>query len=662
MQLKGRCLMSDFKHLFAGAKIFAFVVCLCSASAGFAQESASERILSFHSDISINRDSTMSVTETIRVLCRGEVIKRGIYRDFPTTYRNRFGASHKVRFQIREVRRDGAPELYHIQELDNGVRVYIGRNDYYLAPGEYTYTLVYHTDRQIGFYKEFDELYWNVTGNGWIFPLDEVSASVYLPAGALREIRGMDGYTGVQGARGKDFEVSADISGRIMYKTTRPLARQEGFTVVVSWPKGYIVEPDLRAKAWYFLSDNRGAAVGGAGLVIILAYYLLVWFRFGRDPAKGPIIPLYAPPEKLSPADMRYIANMGYDNKVFTAAVLNMAVKKRLVIEESGGAFALRRTADQTAELSDEEAIIDRELFAAGDVIRLTSLQRTTIRRAVAGIKLALQNTYDKNYFLINRNYFIPGVVLSAIFVAAGSVLQSGGMFPVVLFLSVWLTGWTFGLATILMVAFNAWRACRVSGKKERPVIIGAAVFITFFCVPFVAGEIFGVTMLVQATSPVLIVVLAGAAFINVLFYHLLKARTFLGRKIMDRIEGFKMFLSVAERDNLRSVRQFERTPDLFERYLPYALALNVEQAWAEKFSGLLAQAQAGENRETGYRPSWYHGSAGTLMNTAGFVSALGSAFSGAVAASSASPGSGSGGGGGGSSGGGGGGGGGGGW
>lgn len=119
------------------------------------------------------------------------------------------------------------------------------------------------------------------------------------------------------------------------------------------------------------------------------------------------------------------------------------------------------------------------------------------------------------------------------------------------------------------------------------------------------------------------------------------------------------MYLSVAEKDSLDALTPGGRTPELFERYLPYALALGVEQAWAQKFADVLSRAAAGGEP---YRPGWYSGRSWSSADPTGFASSLGGSLSGAISSSSSPPGSSSGGGGGGSSGGGGGGGGGGGW
>jgi uncharacterized membrane protein len=173
-----------------------------------------------------------------------------------------------------------------------------------------------------------------------------------------------------------------------------------------------------------------------------------------------------------------------------------------------------------------------------------------------------------------------------------------------------------------------------------------------------VGGEIGGLIALVLATSLWVAVVFALGVTLNGFFYHLLKAPTLAGQRILDQIEGFRLYLSVAEKDRLNLENPPQRTPELFDRFLPYALALNVEQQWAQQFEDVIKTA--GEDKA--YRPAWYSGTAFATAGLSGFAGSLGNAFSGAISSASTAPGSHSGGGGGGSSGGGGGGGGGGGW
>jgi hypothetical protein len=133
---------------------------------------ADERILEFGSIVSIQPDASLEVTETIRVRAEGQSIRRGIYRDFPTTYRDLRGNTVIVPFKVRGILLDGRPVPFSVKPQANGKRVYIGDPDRYVQPGIHTYTLVYQTGRQVGFFKDHDELFWNVTGNGWRWPID----------------------------------------------------------------------------------------------------------------------------------------------------------------------------------------------------------------------------------------------------------------------------------------------------------------------------------------------------------------------------------------------------------------------------------------------------------------------------------------------------------
>jgi uncharacterized membrane protein len=157
-----------------------------------------------------------------------------------------------------------------------------------------------------------------------------------------------------------------------------------------------------------------------------------------------------------------------------------------------------------------------------------------------------------------------------------------------------------------------------------------------------------------ETASSWMLLVLGVTVPFAVVFKHLLKAPTRRGRAIIDHLEGFRHYLGVAEADRLELENPPERTPALFEQFLPYALALDVEQRWAEQFTDVFARVD--------YEPGWYAGDNFHALGTTAFASSLGAGFSSAIASASTAPGSTSGSGGRGSSGGGGGGGGGGGW
>ena len=629
------------------------------ASAAGVSAAPGERILSFRSDIVVREDSSMTVRETITVRAEGKKIKRGIYRDFPTTYKDGHGNRFTVGFSVIGVQKDGRPEPYHEQSISNGRRVYFGDKDTFLRSGEYTYTLTYSTDRQLGFFNDHDELYWNVTGNGWDFPIDEVSASVTLPDGAADKGITLEGYTGPQGAKGKNYTATVDGSKVAQFSATKPLGLHEGLTIVVSWPKGYVREPDMREKAGFFLRDHLGRILGLLGLITILLYYLIIWMEVGKDPAPGIIVTRYTPPGGMSPAVVRYITKMGYDDRTLASAVIDMAVKGRITIREDDGIFTLKKKEGAGTPLSPEEEQVLKDLLGGDREITLKNIQHEKIGAAIKAFRDYLARKYEKIYFITNRGYFCAGMSITLITLVLSGIFEasSGGKLPFFLFICVWLSIWTVAVLALVMQAAVKWRHA-IRRRGINVLGLGSALYLTLFTLPFVGGEIFGISVLGYSTSVTTVVFFFLAGLINYAFYHLLKAPTRAGRTLLDAVEGFRIFLAATEQDRMNMLNPPERTPELFERYLPYALALDLEQRWAEQFSDILASA----GREEPYSPAWFSGTSLTGMTSGDFASSLGDSFSGAISSSSTAPGSSSGGGGGGSSGGGGGGGGGGGW
>jgi len=529
--------------------------------------------------------------------------------------------------------------------------VYVGEKRTYLEPGEYTYTLSYRTNRQLGFFPNHDELYWNVTGNGWIFPIEQASATVVLPRGIKRDAIVLEGYTGPQGSLGTAFESSADSDSHATFVTTKPLEPAEGLTIVVSWPKGFITEPTREMKIRWFLEDNASTLVGLIGLVILLAYYIVTWALVGKDPAAGVIMPLYEPPPGFSPAAVRYLTKMGFDDRTFAAAIINMAVKRYLTIVDQDGEYAVRRAQGDRSSLSVEERQVADKLLGGAEKIELKNTNHAKIGAAVEALKTALRMNQDKVYFLTNRRYLIPGLVFSVLVLAFVGLAAPGEQKFLALFMIVWLSGWSVGVFFLVSQALQAWKNA-LFGSGHKAASLGGAIFLSLFSLPFLGGEIAGLFALGYATSGTVLLILLAMVAINYLFHYLLKAPTHAGRVLLDQIAGFKMFLAAVEKDRLNFFNPPERTPLLFEKYLPYALALGIEQQWSEQFSEVLAQA--GERR-VAYSPGWYSGTSWSHLGAGGFASSLGSSFSGAIASSSHAPGSSSGGGGGGSSGGGGG-------
>lgn len=686
---------------------------------------AQDRILDYHSDVIVRRDATLSVSETIKVDVTGRgTIRHGIYRDFPTRYTGRLGNRIHIRFDLQSVLLDGLPAKHSTENLSNGIRIKIGDANRYVAAGEHRYELAYTVNRELGFFKNYDEVYWNVTGNGWDFPIDRASATVTLPKVLSRADVGVDAYTGSQGAKGKDFRSTMDASGRVQFETTRSLGSREGLTIAVAFPKGLVVPPSRNAAIADFFADNRAVLVGLILLLAVFAYFLLTWYRYGRDIPAGTIIPLYTPPEGFSPAALRYVRKMGYDHKAFAAALIDLAVKGQVTIsEESLGLFGGQRAytvaragahsdagpqappavteigrrlgisstvvnqafssvaglnpaaadaagtpadapapaAPQTpagpALTDDESVLLESLLPGPADVLLLSNSAYREIQQAISSFRSALRSQCEGRYFVTNVGAYLPGVLLSILALVIVGFMSFSGLGEEdtgKLIGSVMFTG--MPVLFFFLGGIPLWRAVFTGGAVSRAMALVRALFLTgFLAVFFVIGAV-----VIKGLPVALLLLLAAFLALDAIFYHLMKAPTTAGRKLLDAIEGFRMYLDTAEKDDLNLANPPERTPELFERYLPYALALDVEQRWAECFAGVLARAGTEDGRP--YHPAWYYGNSWGTLGAAGFASSLGSDFSSAISSSSTAPGSSSGSSGGGSSGGGGGGGGGGGW
>src|SRR5207253_8998394 len=176
--------------------------------------------------------------ETIDVRAEHDRINHGIYRDFPTHYRGPHGSQVRVGFTFEGARLDGASVPAAVEPFANGVRIKIGDPNRYVDVGEHEYVIRYRATREIGRFPTYDELYWNATGNGWIFPIDAAEARVHLPVTVPFGQRAV--YTGVQGSTASNAEVVDEKPGYIAFSTTQPLGAYEGLTVAVGFPKGVV--------------------------------------------------------------------------------------------------------------------------------------------------------------------------------------------------------------------------------------------------------------------------------------------------------------------------------------------------------------------------------------------------------------------------------------
>jgi hypothetical protein len=563
---------------------FAACCLIGAAAAALAQE----RIVEYAIDVDVGADGGIEVVEDITVRAEGNQIRRGIYRDFPTRYRDRYGNNVVVGFEVLGVQRDGAAEPWFTETRQNGVRVNTGGDDFLpRLPGDYRFTLRYRTTRQIGFFAEHDELYWNAIGTGWSFPIERGRVEVRLPEAVPVALMTAEGYTGLQGAQGTAYAASVPAPGVARWELTAPLAPREGFTIALGFPKGVVVEPTRAERVRWLLADNRGLLAALAGLALLVAYVVRRWRQVGRDPHAGVIIARYEPPEGRSPAELRYLKQRRYDTRCFTSDLLTAAVGGAVHVAREerfllGDRWQLERSAGTAASKFPSVTALLERLFPQGaGSLELTKKNAARLSSAHQAHARVLNKRLHGSHFKRNVSSVVAAALIGAGTAVVSFALSGGGTPPII------------GVAALmaLVVALFGW--------------------------------------LVQAPTPE-------------------------GRKLLDETEGLRLYLSVAERDELKSMQgPGEPGPldaDRYQALLPFAVALDVEEAWTRKFTAAVGAAAAAEATA---RMAWYHGT--RPGDLGGLVKAVGSGLSSSIASASTPPGSSSGGGGGGSSGGGGG-------
>jgi uncharacterized membrane protein YgcG len=629
---------------------------LCAALAALfllsaAPAAAEERITSFLSDVAVQEDSSLEVTETIDVVSQGDRIRRGIYRDFPTRYRRPDGSQVRVGFEFHGATRNGRPEPAAVEALSNGVRIRIGSADTLIDRGRHRYVIRYRTTRQIGRFADYDELYWNATGNGWEFPIRVAQARIRLPSPVPLAQRAA--YTGPQGSTDTNANVTSEQPGEILFRTTWPLAPYEGLTVAVAWPKGVIPEPDERTRLGWWIADYGPPIVGAFGLLMILAFYYVAWQRAGRDPRPGPMVPLFTPPDELSPPAMRYIVQMSADNRSFAAALVDMGVRGHVRIHEEGGGW-LTSTVRKIERLEGSEPLPQEEqaalaqLVTTGGTIEMKQANHAKFSSARKALEKVLKKRFEGVMFHRNYGWAAAGlaVLVTALWLSAAAVSLSTGIgSPLESSVAIG----TIATAAVVLMLLNRFE---VVGRY----MLIFDVFLFAGVALFLGAPLFFQALAIGWWLPFLLPALSIPLVLSGFWW--MSAPTANGREVLDRIAGFKHYLSVTERERLDRLTPPEDTPELFERYLPYAIALGVENRWAKRFAAVLAAAAA--QGQQGF--AWYSGSRSPWTDSGRFARSVGSSLATSVSSASSAPGSSSGSGGGGRSGGGGGGGGGGGW
>lgn len=613
----------------------------------------SERILSFESDIRVGTDRTAHVKERITVNALGIEIKRGIFRTLPLN-RNLNNKTEKVNYKIISVKRNGAEEKYHTEKSNGFMYVYIGDEDVVLPSGVYTYEITYDAGNQIGFFKDYDEFYWNVNGNFWSFPVDEVQATVHLPENA--KILQSSCYTGSYGSKNQNCSSTSSGPNVMTWKASN-LREREGLTIAAGFQKNIIQAPAPPG----FIEKNGALALCGLALAFLMSYFYRSWDKFGRDPEKPVVYPQFNAPKNMSPASIGYFNKEYFDNNLITASLVNLAVKGFISIEESKPEddltrffgkkkFILKKLREGKESLAKEEKLLMNSLFRNKEIVVLDGEYDEKIEKVVKQFQSNLEVQHDTTLNEGNNwsKLLVPGLVITAVF-AVAVLLQNhfyGNDDSLV------LAGFFFLIVSVIAaVTMFFSKKIKLSWKW-----IGLFLIIGINAVSGIIGMVSAISNFESASFylliPFLFLVISIIALM--VFKYFIRKPSPEYQENKSLIDGFKMYMGAAENEQLKFHNPPEMTPKVFETMLPYAIVLGVDKIWGEKFANIL------RNSSMSYENNWYVGQG---FSPSSFGSTLSSNLSSSVASASTAPSSSSSGsGGGGSSGGGGGGGGGGGW
>ena len=565
-----------------------FTFLLLTGLAGAA--SAAEEIRSFDVRIDVGANGTLDVTEEIVVNAEGNQISRGIFRDIPLRYEDASGRTRQVRLEVQSVTRDGRPEPYTVEQGSGVLRIRIGDADTMLRRGEHSYEIRYATNRQIRFFDDHDELYWNVTGSEWVFPIRRASAEINLPDGA--RATDVTYFTGRFGSTEQDARARRLNGGEtIVVETTSRLGAREGLTAVVAFPKGFVAPPsaDELNEDWW--NDNLGWIIGFAGLLLITAYYFWAWNRVGRDPAASVVVPRWHAPDNVSPALANYIEQRGFKGAgwdAFGASIIDLAVKGHIDIENpTKGMTLIRKGSGVPAGLGVGQRAILSSLPNDGDRLTVNKASGETVQAIGSSFRTAMEREHRNQYYRANKGYFAGGLVLTGLVLFA--LVAFGELTEDTVFAAM---GILIPAVIVSFVAVNIGRKFRTARSLfSRIMAVVGAAFTGFIALTVLGG--FAAALTEAELEPGVMAIFAGLAITNLVFFFLMGAPTPVGQKLSAEVAGLKQYLTLAEKDRLNMQGAPQMSPQHFETLLPYAVALGVEKPWSRTFDAWLATAAA---------------------------------------------------------------------
>jgi len=494
------------------------------------------RIESFHSETIVMADGTIDVTETIQAHFIGGPW-HGLYRTIPVEYVTPQALNYTLFIDVKRVTDASGRTLKYESSRERHYRklkIYVPDAD----NSTQSISIEYSVSDALRFFEDHDELYWNVTGDEWDIPIQSAGARIILPEGTTN-IRA-NVFTGAYRSRAQNADV--DIAGNgVEVRAREPLRLHEGLTVAVAFDKGFVHEPTAAGRLALFFRGNWPL---GIPLAAFVAMFYLWWTR-GRDPRLRPITAQYEPPNQLTPGEVGTLVDNSADMRDITASIVDLAVRGYITIEEHQKDRMLGLMHDK-----DYNFIVQKD---RSEWSKLKPHEQTLLEGlfTVGTVGESVSMSSLENHFYTN----LPGIK-SNIF----SSLVADGYYT-------------------------------TRPDSVRSAYIGAGVIIGFLIV--FGGVKIASTQGMAPLAFIISGILTGA--IVCAFGWFMPAHTEQGTRALEGVLGFEDFLVHVESDRFN---RMIKTPEMFEKFLPFAMALGVEKNWSRAFQGILTQP-----------PQWYRGS-----------------------------------------------------
>jgi uncharacterized membrane protein len=539
----------------------------------------------FHSDIIIHEDSSFIVKETIDVKFHRP--RHGIYREIPFKYRDELGKTMETPLKVLSVTDgSGKPWKYKVDRTGHVINIRIGDANKYVS-GSQTYVITYQVENVILFLGDHDELYWNVTGNDWKAPIRGASADVILSVKNKSKDLWAAGYEGRYGSKEECSYETHDNGGKFF--TKRNLNVGEGLTIAFGWDKALVFPPSSWKRfLWAIdLKENWVFLFPFFSLI----YMVNLWYQKGRDPrVRESVAVMYEPPKfdnrPLTPGEVGTLIDEKLDPRDITSSIVGLAVKGYIKIEETKKEGWIFDTKDYYLK-KVKEPDADLGPFEI-------ELMKSLFPVYLPGILVSdLKNKFYTNLDELKKTLY-GELIRKKYFVNNPEKVRK-----------------SYGVIGILIMVFGS--------------------FALALLTPFSVGR------------SILASILTGVPVLA--FARLMPVKTRSGASTYMDILGFQEFMNRAEKDRLERMGD----KDLFSKFLPYAIALDVADNWAKAFEGIYQEP-----------PDWYASPGGfRTFSPYGFSHSMNAVTSSLSSAMFSSPrgsgigGGGDGGGGGGSSGGG---------